>query len=349
MWRLRFIDKRPSLEYNPSRKKDKNEWFVCEKGVKTGQETAEKACILVVDDEPGIRQTLKDYLGECGYSVLTAGEGEEALSLFQTYPIDLVIADIRMPGELNGLMLTRRIKELNPNTPVIVITGFATIDYAVESMKAGAVDFIAKPLRMNHTIFVIEKALETQRLREMAEMSEYYKRLSNIDEMTGIYNFRFFMQMLQNEMERHTRYPDPLCLLIVDIDDFKQINDRYGHLVGDSVLRRVAILLKRSVRGCDVLARYGGEEFAVILPATALKDAAVVAERIRSTVAEHRFHLPDGLILDRVTVTLGLGAFSNGDNTPDALIRKADQALYEGKKSGKNKVVCDTLQADKSV
>lgn len=305
-------------------------------------EITNKAQILVVDDEPGIRLTLKDFLTEHGYSVLTAGEGEEALSLFQTYPIDLVIADIRMPGELNGLMLTRRIKDLNPQTPVIVITGYATIDYAVESMKAGAIDFIAKPLRMSHTLFVIEKALENQRLRELAEMSEYYKRLSNIDEMTGIYNFRFFMQMLQNEMERHTRYPDPLCLFIVDIDDFKQINDRYGHLVGDSVLRRVAILLKRSVRGCDVLARYGGEEFSVILPATALKDAVHVAERIRSTVAEHRFHLPDGLMLDHVTVTVGLGTFSPSDVTPESLIKKADQALYEGKKNGKNQVYYDS-------
>lgn len=317
--------------------------------VKKVPEIISKASILVVDDEFGIRQTLKDFLTEYGYSVLTAGEGEEALSLFQTYPVDLVIADIRMPGELNGLMLTRRIKDLSPSTPVIVITGFATIDYAVESMKAGAVDFIGKPLRMNHTLFVIEKALETQRLRELAEMSEYYKRLSNIDEMTGIYNYRFFMQMLQNEMERHTRYPDPLCLLIVDIDDFKQINDNYGHLVGDSVLRRVAILLKRSVRGCDVLARYGGEEFSVILPTTALKDAVVVAERIRSTVAEHRFHLPDGLMLEHVTVTLGLGAFSPGDTGPDSLIKKADQALYDGKKNGKNKVVYDPHLLDNVV
>lgn len=308
-----------------------------------------KAQILVVDDEAGIRQTLKDFLTGHGYEVLTAGEGEEALSLFQTYPIDLVIADIRMPGELNGLMLTRRIKDLNPNTPVIVITGYATIDYAVESMKAGAVDFIAKPLRMNHTLFVIEKALETQRLRELAEMSEYYKRLSNIDEMTGLYNFRFFMQMLHNEMERHTRYPDPLCLLIVDIDDFKQINDKYGHLVGDSVLRRVAILLKRSVRGCDILARYGGEEFSIILPATALKDALIVAERIRTTIAEHRFHLPDGLILEHITVTLGLGTFSPGDTGPEALIKKADDALYQGKKEGKNQVRYDTRLLDNVV
>jgi len=313
------------------------------------QEITNKARILVVDDEAGIRQTLKDFLAEYGYSVLTAGEGEEALSLFQTYPIDLVIADIRMPGELNGLMLTRRIKDLSPNTPVIVITGYATIDYAVESMKAGAIDFIAKPLRMSHTLFIIEKALEIQRLRELAEMSEYYKRLSNVDEMTGIYNYRFFMQMLQNEMERHTRYPDPLCLLIVDIDNFKAINDQYGHLVGDSVLRRVAILLKRSVRGCDVLARYGGEEFSVILPATALKDAVIVAERIRKTVAEHRFHLPDGLVLDHVTVTLGLGAFSPSDTNPDALIKKADQALYDGKKNGKNKVVFDPRLLDNVV
>lgn len=312
-------------------------------------EITNKPRILVVDDEAGIRQTMKDFLTGHGYSVLTAGEGEEALSLFQTYPIDLVIADIRMPGELNGLMLTRRIKDINPNTPVIVITGYATIDYAVESMKAGAVDFIAKPLRMSHTLFIIEKALETQRLRELAEMSEYYKRLSNIDEMTGIYNFRFFMQMLHNEMERHTRYPDPLCLLIVDIDDFKQINDRYGHLVGDSVLRRVAILLKRSIRGCDILARYGGEEFSVILPATALKDAVVVSERIRNAVAEHRFHLPDGLTLDHVTVTIGLGTFSPSDTSPDTLIKKADQALYTGKNQGKNRVVYDAFPLDNVV
>ncbi len=298
----------------------------------------EKKCILIVDDEVDISSNLKEYLELEGYSALTANNGRDALEVFNENEVDLVISDIVMP-ELDGIKLIIAIREIDMDIPVIIMTAFSTVEYSVEAMKAGAFDFISKPFDFKKVLFVIEKALETRRLRELARRSEYYKKLSNLDGLTEIYNHRFIKQLIEREIKRHVRYSGTLCVLMIDIDDFKKVNDTYGHPVGDLVLIKAAELIKKSIRGCDILSRYGGEEFLVALPVTPVKDAQNVADRIVNSFNSDYFKIGKDKKSISITVTIGLAAFPNNSNNKDELIGNADKALYEGKEKGKNRVV----------
>ena len=296
-----------------------------------------KTKILVVDDEEDVRLTLEDLLTEHKFRVILATNAKEALSVLKRKKIDIVISDLVMPG-MNGIALTKEIIDMRPQMPVIVMTAYASIEHAVESMKAGAFDFIPKPFKLNHTLFVIEKALETKRLQEMAQKSNYYRELSNIDELTGIHNHRFFKQTLRSETDRHMRYGRRLSLLMIDIDNFKSVNDQFGHLAGDQVLHGVAQIMKKTIRGCDLIARYGGEEFTAILPETSEAEAIMVAKRILTTINTHSPQALKDKNHEQITVTIGLASFPNDATTAIQLVQKADIALYHGKQTGKNKL-----------
>ncbi len=295
------------------------------------------ANILIVDDEKEILSYLTDLLTENNFNVFTAGNGMKALEIIDKKKIDIVLADVVMP-KMDGIALTRSIKEINPDIPVILMTAYASIEYAVESMKAGAADFISKPFKIKYALFIIKKVLETKRLKEKAKKTEYYKELSNIDALTSIHNYRFFKEMLENEIKRHKRYKRDLSFLLIDIDDFKSINDTYGHLTGDVVLKEIAELLDNTVRSSDLLARYGGEEFAVILPETSEKEALMLGKRIVSVIENHKFKSVADEPIIKISVTVGLTSFPKNASNLIQLIENADQALYEGKRLGKNRI-----------
>jgi diguanylate cyclase (GGDEF)-like protein len=294
--------------------------------------------ILIVDDEKGVRETIGDYLAEDGFSVETTDTGVKAMEILQQSSFDLIISDLRMPG-MDGIALTRNIKAMGIDAPIIVITGFATIEHAVESMKAGAFDFITKPFNFDQIKITVEKALETKRLQKLAKEREFYKKLSNSDELTELANYRYFSETLQKETSRAKRYNRPLSLMMIDIDDFKSCNDTYGHPAGDMVLKRIASLIKKNTRGCDLVARYGGEEFSVILPETSEEEAHVVTERIRESIDKFEFKTEDGKPIGNLSVTIGLSSIPKKANNKKELISTADSALYSGKASGKNCVV----------
>lgn len=301
-------------------------------------EDKKKIRVLIADDDRETRETIADLLSEEGYRVQTTDCGASALELMEQTRFDLVISDLLMPG-MNGIELTKTIRSRGIDIPIIVVTGFGTIEYAVESMKAGAFDFITKPFNVGHITFVVEKALETKRLMQMAGEREFYKQLSHSDELTKLDNFRSFSETLQTEIERARRYDRPLTMMMIDIDDFKNCNDTYGHLAGDSVLKQIALLIKKNTRGPDFVARYGGEEFVVILPETGVDEAYVVAERIREEIDHHTF-LGDGAIpLGHVSVTIGISSLPGREANRDDLVRTADAAMYQGKSAGKNRVV----------
>ena len=158
------------------------------------------------------------------------------------------------------------------------------------------------------------------------------------DESTQIFNRRYFQMRLDDELKRSRRYKLPVSLMMLYLDHFKRINDRFGHAVGDEVLRELAKLLVHSLRETETIARYGGEEFVVILPTTHADEAAVAAERVRRTIAEHRFASRDGLSLS-VTASIGLATCPTNSENPSQLIALADQALYAAKHGGRNRVV----------
>ncbi len=177
-----------------------------------------------------------------------------------------------------------------------------------------------------------------EKLKELREMKEEVERLSYTDELTGICNRRFFIQLLTLEVERQKRSPYPVSLLMIDIDYFKHYNDTNGHLDGDQILKAIAILIERGVRQTDIVARFGGEEFAAILINASPKDAVEIAERVRRNVAETPF--PNGRAQPngRLTVSIGVATFSPSFTTPDDFIREADNALYRAKRAGRDRV-----------
>ncbi|MEI6125795.1 MAG: diguanylate cyclase [Pseudomonadota bacterium] len=298
----------------------------------------QKIRILIVDDESSARDTVFDLLTEDGYAVTAAENGRQALELLEHSSFDLIISDLNMP-EMDGIALTKSLKTAGIDTPIIVITGFATIEHAVESMKAGAYDFITKPFNFDQIKITIEKALETKRLQKLAGEREFYRKLSNSDELTGLANFRYCSEMLQREVDRAYRYNRPLTIMMIDIDDFKACNDTYGHLAGDIVIKQIAVLIKKTTRDADFVARYGGEEFTVILPETSEEEALVVAERVREEIDGFKFKADDDKPLGHLSVTIGLSELPKKAKNKKDLIKTADFALYRGKASGKNCVV----------
>ncbi len=185
------------------------------------------------------------------------------------------------------------------------------------------------------------------RLRELLEQNEKLKKLALTDELTGLYNHRYFQERLEEEIIRARRYHYPLSLIFIDVDHFKKYNDRNGHIEGDQVLKTIGRILhtfsmeihiSAKLRKSDIVARYGGEEFVVLLPYTDGKRGALVAERLRRTIEEHPFkyeeHQPGGSL----TISLGLAAFPEHASSREELVRLADEALYQAKNGGKNRV-----------
>jgi len=177
-----------------------------------------------------------------------------------------------------------------------------------------------------------------ERTREVERMKEEAVLLSYTDDLTGIYNHRFFIQQLTLEVERQKRYSTPLSLLMIDIDYFKHYNDHNGHLAGDEALKAIALLIQHGVRQSDIIARYGGEEFAAILVNATREKAMEIAERVRRIIAETPFPSEKEQPNGDVTVSVGVAAFSSPISTLTDLIREADNALYRAKRAGRNRI-----------
>ncbi len=294
--------------------------------------------ILVVDDEQSILEMLSDFLGEDeGYIVSKAPDGEVALSKMRKQHFDIVLMDIRMP-KMDGHTLIKKARQLGIETDFVVMTGYGTIESAVKMMKMGAVDYLTKPFNLEHILFVIEKTTERRRLLETAKQVEYYKKLSRMDGLTGLYNHRFFQQMLESEIERAKRLEHNLSLFIIDIDHFKYYNDSLGHPEGDRALKNLAEIFRSACRKYDVIARYGGEEFSIISPETPQDAAIKLGERIRSKVEEFDFFGEECMPGGKFTISLGLASYPDDASNRIELIEQADQALYQAKEQGRNKL-----------
>jgi len=291
--------------------------------------------ILIVDDEEIIQNFMKDVLSDQGYEAKTVSSGEEAVRLFKKNSFDLIITDIKMPG-MDGIQVLRAAKELDSNQDVIVMTGHASTETAVESMKLGAADFITKPFNLDQIKIVVAKALERRRLWKKAEEGEIYKQLSRIDGLTELYNYTFFQQLLTTEVERAQRYGHELSLLMIDIDDFKDYNDHNGHPAGDEALRKLSHVMSRAVRGCDYLARYGGDEFVVVLPETDESEGKLIGERLRLLVEQTEFETESARKQGTLTVSVGLATYPRNAQTKEDLIKRADEALYKAKALSRN-------------
>ena len=310
------------------------------KSVEEKDEREEKTSVrlLIVDDEEIMRAFLQEVLRDEGYSIDLASSGKEALRRMHESEYDIILTDIVMP-ELDGLGVVAATQELSYSPSVIVMTGYASMETAVESMKLGAADYITKPFNIDQIRIIVRNAVQERVLKAQAAEGEFYKELSRKDGLTELYNHRFFHQLLETEVSRAERYDRVVSLLMIDIDDFKSYNDTHGHPAGDVALRRLAQLLKQASRNCDFAARYGGEEFAVIVPEVSADSARRMAERLLKLIADTEFEGEEEMPGGRLTVSLGIATYPMQAGSKSELIEHADQALYRAKGLGKNRVV----------
>lgn len=259
---------------------------------------------------------------------------EEAVLALERGEHDVCLFDYYL-GERTGLELLREAVEANSATPVIMLTSHSGYDVDTQAMKAGAADYLIKnQISASMLERSIRYALAHSRL------VENLRKLASHDELTGLYNRRAFDDLLKEETERHQRYGRPAALVMLDVDHFKSINDSFGHLVGDEVLRWLAQLLRDTVRTVDIPARYGGEEMAVILPEMNSQQALRMAERVRRRVASRPFAARgrDGRPLKiPITVSLGVAGLPDDALSAPALIAVADRSLYAAKRAGRNR------------
>jgi diguanylate cyclase (GGDEF)-like protein len=283
--------------------------------------------VLVVDDEEIICTLFAAMLGHYGrYHVVTTTDGHQVMDILRREPFDVMLLDMSMPA-ISGLEVLRQVTQTFEELPVIIVTGHGSIEIAVESMQAGAADFVTKPVPAAVLHLRIQKALEHARTR----------RLASTDGLTGVYNHRTFQERLSQEIARADRYSRPLSVLMIDVDHFKVYNDTYGHPQGDIVLQDLARLLQEMSRTSDTVARWGGEEFAIILPETDSVGAQKIGQRLCEQVERYPFPGQELMPGGTLTISIGVATYASASRK-EVLLQAADTALYTAKREGRNRV-----------
>ena len=308
---------------------------------------AEKPRILVIDGKDRFRLILEKLLEAAGYNVTAKTTGAEALAAHIQRPFPLVITDVEIP-DMTGIELLQLIKEQNDLTEVVVMNSYGSIDTAINAMRAGAYDFLIKPFKNREMICnTANRALEKFNLHRQNQTliealkqhnmaleatNTRLKELATHDDLTGLYNHRYFQERLKLEINRSKRYPKPFSILFIDLDHFKIYNDTNGHLAGDRLLKTVADLFVKSFRKTDMVARYGGDEFVVVLPETPEALARFIAAKLHQRIAGYPFQYCDRMPDKHITISIGMATYPQDGTTPNTLLHQADQMLYRGKK-----------------
>lgn len=324
--------------------------------------------LLVVDDELEITTSLA-HLFRRNYHVVTATSADEALTILKQQDVSVIVSDQRMP-EKSGSELLAEARLMNSDVVRIILTGYADIEAVIQAVNEGQIFFyLTKPWRSNELQAVIGKAMQhnlllrdnrrlveelrqmnaeleervkertlqlEQRALELEEANRVISELAYLDTLTNVANRRSLNETLVREVDRGARLQLPLTVILADVDHFKQVNDTFGHAMGDKVLQAIAQTLVNQVRQYDLVARYGGEEFLVLMPGVALQDGQTVAERFRAAIST--------MIIDefprQVTASFGVASLLPGQAV-NSLFDRVDKALYRAKENGRNRVELD--------
>jgi two-component system cell cycle response regulator len=290
--------------------------------------TADPPLVLIADDDGVTRMMVSTWLRRAGYDVVAARDGDEALEIASSRSPDLLLVDVTMPG-LDGYEVCRAVQSASAvPPPVIFLTAHTATDARVAGLDAGAVDYVVKPFEMAELIARVRAALRTKAVRDGLVVQ------ATRDGLTGLLNRGEIDTQLSGAVSLAQRHDRPLACLMLDIDHFKQINDRFGHAAGDEVLRQTAMRITSVCRASDVVGRYGGEEFVLALPETGAADAVTAGDKLRRVLSEvaidtHGVEVP-------ITASIGVAVWSRG-MTPSALYAAADHALYKAKELGRNR------------
>jgi two-component system cell cycle response regulator len=298
------------------------------------------ARILVAEDSALLRRMIGDVLRGNGWTVLEVADGASALALAQSENPDVLLMAREMEG-LDGLAVLDAVRadRRTADMPVVFVTGHTDARDLAEGLARGAHDYVRKPVDPIELVARIGAALRVRALHdELARRNTELEQLARTDVLTGLANRRHADDVLRSTIASARRHDRTLCVVLVDIDRFKTINDVHGHAAGDAVLREIAMRLADGLREEDVAARWGGEEFLLLLPDS--PDATGVCERLRGSIAGRPVNV-HGLLELHVSASFGWAPWS-GDETGEALVGRADVALYAAKNGGRDRVVAAT-------
>ena len=307
--------------------------------------------VLVVDDDSSTRTLCKVALEDAGYDVHLADGVGSALALIDKTDFDAILTDKNMPDG-SGLEFLQTLRDRGSDVAGLLMTAFADVESAVKALELDVSDYIEKPIT-DVAILPrrVERAVESARLRrenrelveQLRERNAELESLATRDSLTKLYNHAFFQESLRRELARARRGGTEFGLMLIDLDNFKTVNDKFGHPVGDEVLLAFAALLVGQSRTGDIsfrigekdiAARYGGDEFALILPDTSKLGTTVKAERLRAGVEKLKFARAPAQ-----TISVGIANFPSDADSPSGLVEAADRALYVAKRRGRNRIV----------
>ncbi|NOK17482.1 GGDEF domain-containing response regulator [Corallococcus carmarthensis] len=298
--------------------------------------SSERALLLIIEDDTGVREGLMDLLAP-RFDVLAAADADAGVELAREHRPDLVLLDRFLPsGDGLAVLETLQGDVRTETVPVIFLTGDADEATLEKCLEMGAVDFIHKPASSRELLARIDRAVR------QSEQQRKLQVLAQTDALTGLANFRALSVRLEDEFKRAVRYGYALSVVVIDLDHLKAINDGMGHDVGNRAILALATLMQGNLRESDFAARFGGDEFVVLLPHQTSLEAAVFAERLRSELRSVNVQRGDGRPAP-FGLSISVGVADHTADSPrestEALLKAADAALYEAKREGRDRVV----------
>jgi two-component system cell cycle response regulator len=302
-----------------------------------GKSSYKKVRLLIVDDEADLCETLTQVFQENGYLTDTTLTVSEAIEKMKKVYYNLIITDIRLPDN-SGIELLEMAKKISPNTVTIIITAFPETETVIRALNNGAFSYLTKPFSHKELLSAVDRALAKQNfflrnmqlLEGLRRKKEKLEKLSITDRLTGLYNRTYFEEILYREELRLRRYKHSMAIMMIDINDLKYINDHFGHLKGDTIIKETAKIFRNTCRASDVVARYGGDEFVVLLPETTQKGASSLANSLRKAVRQWNLCNTDPDLT--LNLAFGYACVENGVSLTNAL-SQADANMYQDKMS----------------
>jgi two-component system cell cycle response regulator len=299
-----------------------------------------KFSVLIIDHSLRHVENIKKIFIQCGAvaRVYEASDGTKGLQTLKDKTVDLVVCNATLP-DMDGLKFLKALQALPDcsHLPVLLIASEAQMDYKAKAFELGAQEFLVRPFQ---TEDLLMRAKSLVRLKntyeELHQRIQDLEKSSNVDSLTGIFNRKYLGDAMKVELRRSRRHRFTLACMMIDIDNFKSVNDTFGHTTGDHAIQELAYRLSQQLRGYDFVARYGGDEFTLLLPQSSKGGALALAERLRNIIESEPFLKREGKNI-HMTISIGIAAFSGSElSDEEQLIITADRALYEAKQKGRN-------------
>lgn len=297
--------------------------------------------ILLIDSDQKQATEIRVFFKDAQLKFIHFTNAEEAAQIARSAEFDLVITNVVLGGTMSGLALIREIREINDTmyrVPILAISAISNVSQKIELLRAGANDYIQKPIILEELSVRMKNLLHSKKLFDTVELQkEQMEEMATRDQLTGLYNRHYLVDVAERNIQESWRYKYPLSVLVIDLDHFKKVNDTYGHSTGDIVLKAVAGLLLKTFRGSDTAIRFGGEEFIILLPHCNGEEATTRAESLRTQIS---VLCPKSI---PISVSIGISQTSPTKQIGyEELFAAADKAVYVAKANGRNCVIfCD--------